>query len=175
MFQNAFVGDPNVAMVLALAINTSRLEILSLNTNPGLTDTFAAHFFPLLDAPTFHEIHLSETGLTHQSALHIVEYITSPRCQLHILKANGNQLRIRAVRSIIRAARRANYSLLRMELLATGLRRHRTFWELWPPCGTTWLQPLYEPGKRSGERRAQGRKRRLLVQSGLRTLARVSG
>ena len=121
MFQNAFVGDPNVAMVLALAINTSRLEILSLNTNPGLTDTFAAHFFPLLDAPTFHEIHLSETGLTHQSALHIVEYITSPRCQLHILKANGNQLRIRAVRSIIRAARRANYSLLRLELLATGL------------------------------------------------------
>ncbi|RPD63163.1 RNI-like protein [Lentinus tigrinus ALCF2SS1-6] len=118
---NAFVGDPDVAMVFALAINSSRLEILSLTTNPGLTDTFVAHFFPLLDAPTFHEIHLSVAGLTHESAPHIVEYITSPRCQLHTLKANGNQLRIRAVRSIIRAARRANYSLLRLELFATGL------------------------------------------------------
>ncbi|TFK90198.1 RNI-like protein [Polyporus arcularius HHB13444] len=118
---NVFVGDSDVAMVFALAINSSQLEILSLTTNPGLTDIFVAHFFPLLDAPNFHEIHLSVAGLTHQSAPYIVEYISSPRCQLHTLKANGNQLRIRAVRSIIRAARRTNYTLLRLELFATGL------------------------------------------------------
>ncbi|RPD59142.1 hypothetical protein L226DRAFT_553623 [Lentinus tigrinus ALCF2SS1-7] len=86
---NAFVGDPDVAMVFVLAINSSRLETLSLTTNPGLTDTFVAHFFPLLSAPTFHEIHLSVAVLTHESAPHIVECITSSRCQLHTLKVTG--------------------------------------------------------------------------------------
>ncbi|KAI0754206.1 hypothetical protein C8Q80DRAFT_1137557 [Daedaleopsis nitida] len=118
---NLFVGNPDVAMVFALAINASHLELLSLTTNPQLSDVFVARFFPLLDAPHLHELHLSVAGLSHQCAPHIVEYITSPRCQLQTLKANGNQLRIRAVRSIIRAARRANYTLLRLELFATGL------------------------------------------------------
>ena len=108
-------------MVFALAVNVSQLETLCLTTNPKLSDTFVAHFLPMLDAPHLREIQLSVTGLTHESAPHIIEYITSPRCQLHTLKANGNQLRIRAVRSIIRAARRANYTLLRLEMFATGL------------------------------------------------------
>ncbi|TBU21464.1 hypothetical protein BD309DRAFT_929998 [Dichomitus squalens] len=118
---NKFTGNPDVAVVFALAVNASHLETLSLTTNPLLTDTFAAHFLPLLDAPYLHEIHLSVAGLTRASAPHIVEYITSPRCQLHTLKANGNNFRIRAVRSMIRAASRANYTLLRLELYATGM------------------------------------------------------
>ena len=121
MLQNLFVGDSDVAMVFALALNTSRLETLSLTTNPQLSDRFVAHFFPLLDTPDLHERHVSVAGLSLKSAPHIVEFITSPRCQLHTLKANGNSLRIRAVRSIIRAVRRANYTLIRLEMLATGL------------------------------------------------------
>ena len=104
-----------------MAVNASHLETLSLTTNPKLTDTFAAHFLPLLDSPHLGEIHLSVVGLTRASEPHIIEYITSPRCQLHTLKANGNNLRIRAVRSIVRAARRANYTLLRLEMHANGL------------------------------------------------------
>ncbi|KAM5543498.1 hypothetical protein V8D89_002749 [Ganoderma adspersum] len=118
---NTFTGNPEVAVVFALAVNASHLETLSLTTNPKLTDSFAAHFLPLLDSPHLGEIHLSVVGLTRASAPHIIEYITSPRCQLHTLKANGNNLRIRAVRSIVRAARRANYTLLRLEMHANGL------------------------------------------------------
>ncbi|KAH9916966.1 uncharacterized protein BXZ73DRAFT_80934 [Epithele typhae] len=87
----------------------------------NLTDTFVAHFFPLLNAPHIREIHLSVTGLTQASAPHIIEYITSTRCQLHTLKLNGNRLRIRAVRSIIRALKHGNYTLLRLEMAANGL------------------------------------------------------
>ena len=99
----------------------SHLETLSLTTNPKLADTFAAQFLPLLDAPHLGEIHLSVVGLTRTCAPHIIEYITSPRCQLHTLKANGNNLHIRAIRSIVRAARRANYTLLRLEMHSNGL------------------------------------------------------
>ncbi|KAI0659846.1 RNI-like protein [Cubamyces menziesii] len=118
---NEFVGDPSVAVVFALAINSSHLETLSLAINPTLADTFVAHFLPVLDAPYFRELHFSLCGLTDESASHIVEYLTSPRCQLHVLKLNGNQLRARAVGSIVRAIHRANYTLLRMELYAVGL------------------------------------------------------
>lgn len=119
--QNLFSGNPDVAIVFALAINASHLETFSLATNPQLSDTFVAHFLRMLDSPYLHEVHLSLAGLTHESVPHIVEYITSPRCQIHTFKANGNQFGIRAVRSIIRAAQRANYTLLRLELSATGL------------------------------------------------------
>ncbi|KAI8972872.1 RNI-like protein [Trametes punicea] len=118
---NAFSGDPSVAVVFALAINSSRLETLSLASNPHLTDHFVAHFLPVLDAPYFREIHLSVCGLSHEAAPHLVRYLTSQRCQLHVLKLNGNQLRVRGVASIVRAIHRANYTLLRMELYATGL------------------------------------------------------
>ncbi|OSD05119.1 RNI-like protein [Trametes coccinea BRFM310] len=118
---NAFVGDPSVAVVLALAINTSRLETISLSSNSMLGDAFIAHFFPILDAPYLREIQLNVCGLTHDAAPHLVHYLTSPRCQLHVLKLNGNQLRVRGVGSIVRAIHRANYTLHRLELYATGL------------------------------------------------------
>ncbi|KAI0761301.1 RNI-like protein [Trametes elegans] len=121
---NAFNHDPNVAVVLALAINSSRLELLSLATSPKLTDEFFAHFLRSLDAPYFREIILSVCGLTQAVAPHLIEYLTSPRCHLHVLKLNGNQLRARAVRSIVRAIRQANFTLLRMELYAVGVSKH---------------------------------------------------
>ncbi|KAI0628574.1 RNI-like protein [Trametes polyzona] len=117
---NNFVGDPNVAMVFALSINSSRLETLSLATNANLTDVFVAHFLRVLDAPYLREVHFSVCGLTQASTTPLVEYLTSSRCQLHALKLNGNQLRVRGVWSIVRAIREANYTLQRMELYATG-------------------------------------------------------
>ncbi|KAI0821883.1 RNI-like protein [Trametes gibbosa] len=121
---NAFVGEANVAVVFALSLNSSRLETLSLATNDQLTDTFLSHLLPVLDAPYLREIQLSVCGLSQAAAPHLVEYLTSPRCHLHALKLNGNQLRVRGVGSIVQAIRRANYTLLRMELYATGLSKH---------------------------------------------------
>ncbi|OJT05147.1 hypothetical protein TRAPUB_4073 [Trametes pubescens] len=118
---NAFVGDANVALVFALSINASRLDTLSLATNDSLADTFVASFCSVLDTPYFREIHLSVCGLTQAATPHLVEYITSPRCHLQVLKLNGNQLRVRGVWPIVRSIRYANYTLLRMELYATGL------------------------------------------------------
>ncbi|CDO71093.1 hypothetical protein BN946_scf184844.g97 [Trametes cinnabarina] len=118
---NAFVGDPSVAVILALAINSSHLETLSLSTNSALGDAFVAHFFPVLDTPYLREIQLNVCGLTQDAAPHLIHYLTSHRCQLHVLKLNGNQLRVRGVGSIVRAINRANYTLHRMELYATGL------------------------------------------------------
>ncbi|KAI0667288.1 RNI-like protein [Trametes maxima] len=118
---NAFMGDPSVAIVLALAINSSRLEVLSLASNSALADTFVANFLPKLDAPYFREIYFSVCGLTREAVPHLVEFLTSPRCSLHVLKLNGNRLRIPGVLSVVRAIRNANYTLVRMELYATGI------------------------------------------------------
>ena len=115
------MGNSDVSIVFALAINASHLETLTLTTNKCLGDTFVAHFLPVLDTPYLQEIHLSAIGLTHASAPYIVRHITSPRCRLRTLKVNGNQLRIRAARSIIRAARAANYTLHNLEMHANGL------------------------------------------------------
>ncbi|KAI0641324.1 RNI-like protein [Trametes meyenii] len=120
---NAFVGDSNVAMVFALAINSSRLETLSLASNAALADVFVANFLNKLDAPYFREIHFSVCGLTREAVIPLVKYLTSAQCSLHVLKLNGNRLRIPGVRSIVRAIRDANYTLVRMELYATGIRQ----------------------------------------------------
>ncbi|KAH9852386.1 RNI-like protein [Lenzites betulinus] len=121
LHNNVFVGEPNVAIVFALALNSSRLETLSLANNDLLTDAFLAQFLPLLDAPYLREINLSVCGLSQAAAPYLSEYLTSPRCRLHALKLNGNQLRVRGVGSLVHAIRLANYTLLRMELYTTGL------------------------------------------------------
>ncbi|KAI9062127.1 RNI-like protein [Trametes sanguinea] len=98
---NVFGGDPSVAVMLALAINTSRLETISLSSNSMLGDAFIAHFFPVLDAPYLREIQLNVCGLTHDAAPHL--------------------LGVRGVGSIVRAIHRANYTLHRLELYSTGM------------------------------------------------------
>lgn len=107
--------------MFAAALNTSHLESFSLTTNTALGDTFIASFLPSLDCPSLHEMHLSVLGLTRASAPHIVEYISSHRCSLHTLKANGNRLGLRAVRAIIKAVHRRNFTLQKLELYANGL------------------------------------------------------
>lgn len=86
-----------------------------------LGDTFLVHFLPYLDCSHLREMHLSVLGLTRLSGPHIVEYISSPRCHLHTLKANGNRLGLRAVRSIVRAVHRRNFTLHKLELYTNAL------------------------------------------------------
>ncbi|KAH9836111.1 RNI-like protein [Rhodofomes roseus] len=118
---NAFSADPDVATAFAEALNTSQLETLSLTTNTALADEFIARFLPVLDAPHLQEMQLSVLGLTHASAPHIVEYISSPRCRLRALRANGNRLGLRGARTIVRAIHRHNFTLAKLEMYANGL------------------------------------------------------
>ncbi|KAH9924075.1 uncharacterized protein B0H18DRAFT_1013373 [Fomitopsis serialis] len=118
---NAFTAKPDVTTAFAEALNTSQLETLSLTTNAGLGDAFIAQFLRVLDAPYLQEMQLSVLGLTHASAPYIVDYMSSPRCRLHVLRANGNRLGLRGARTIVRAIHRHNFTLAKLEMYANGL------------------------------------------------------
>ncbi|KAJ6569471.1 hypothetical protein B0H19DRAFT_1257114 [Mycena capillaripes] len=118
---NQFIGEAETFASFTTALNTSHLEALSLTTNRNLSDPFVEVFFPILDSPHLREVHLSAIGLTPQAAPYLIAYLSSPRCRLHILKCNGNTLGFRAVRSIIRAIERHNFSLLTIELYSNHL------------------------------------------------------
>ncbi|KAJ7671911.1 hypothetical protein B0H17DRAFT_1084618 [Mycena rosella] len=115
---NKFTGDAETFAAFTTALNTSHLELLSLTTNRSLSDPFVEVFFSLLDSPRLREVHLSAISFTPQAAPHLIAYISSPRCRLHTLKCNGNSIGFRAIKSIIRAIERHNFSLLTVELYA---------------------------------------------------------
>ncbi|KAF7340240.1 RNI-like protein [Mycena venus] len=118
---NRFTGDAETFASFTTALNTSHLELLSLTTNRNLSDSFAEVSLPILDSPCLREVHLSAIALTPQAAPHLIAYLSSPRCRLHTLKCNGNTLGFRAVKSIIRAIERHNFTLLtRMTMRETG-------------------------------------------------------
>lgn len=119
--QNAFVADPDLATAFAHALNCSHLETLSLTTNANLADEFISKFIPILNTPHLQELQISVLGLTHASAPHLVEYLSSPRCRLRALRANGNRLGLRGARTIVRAIHRNNFTLAKLELYANGL------------------------------------------------------
>ncbi|EMD35652.1 hypothetical protein CERSUDRAFT_106938 [Gelatoporia subvermispora B] len=118
---NSLTGDPQAIVDFTDALNSSQLELLTLTGNAGLSDSFAAHFFPNLQTPHLQEVHLSVLGLTPASAPYIVDYISSQHCRLHTLKINGNKLGLRGVRSIVRAVHRHNFTLLKLEMYANSL------------------------------------------------------
>ncbi|KAJ7051171.1 RNI-like protein [Mycena amicta] len=113
---NYFTYDVDAFTKFTTALNSSRVELLSLTSNRSLSDPFLRVFLPILDAPELRELHLSAIGLTVEAAPLLVEYISSPRCYLHTLKCNGNSLGFRAVRSIVRAIERHNYTILTLEM-----------------------------------------------------------
>ncbi|THV04704.1 hypothetical protein K435DRAFT_746465 [Dendrothele bispora CBS 962.96] len=118
---NQFTCNPNSILSFTRALNTSRLRSLSLTTNTSLSDTFVNIFLAELDSPTLGELHLSALGITRCSAPRIAAFISSPRCRLHTFKCNGNSLGFRGVRSIIRAIKKRNFTLLRVELLSNQI------------------------------------------------------
>ncbi|KXN89553.1 hypothetical protein AN958_05420 [Leucoagaricus sp. SymC.cos] len=123
---NDLRGAPSVAAVFVEALNSSRLEILSLTTNKYLSDPFIANFLPALDAPHLHELQLSAIGLTSHSGKVIAAYLSSPRCRLQVLRCNGNSLGLRGIKPIVRAIERQNYSLRNIEFYANQLQNEET-------------------------------------------------
>lgn len=50
-----------------------------------------------------------------------MDYLSSARCRLRALRANGNRLGLRGARAIVRAIHRHNFTLGKLELYANGL------------------------------------------------------
>ncbi|KAJ3575821.1 hypothetical protein NP233_g830 [Leucocoprinus birnbaumii] len=123
---NELRGTPTVAAAFVEAINTSRLEVLSVTTNKHLSDSFLAHFLPSLDSPYLHELQLSAIGLTSSSGKLISAYLSSPRCRLHVLKCNGNSLGLQGIKPILRVMQSRNYTLRSIELFANQLQDEET-------------------------------------------------
>lgn len=106
---------------LSSAINSSRLELLSLVTNQQLSDAFFTPFLSHLDSPTLRELQISALGLTRISAPALTEYCISPRARvLDTLKCNGNSLGARAVRSLLATLHSSNFTLQKLEVHANG-------------------------------------------------------
>ncbi len=104
------------------AINSSRLEVLSLVSNQQLSDPFLAHFLSTLDSPYLRELQISALGLSNASRKPIVDYLSSPRSRaLETLRCNGNNLGIRAVSSIVQTIERRNTSLTKLEVYANSV------------------------------------------------------
>ncbi|KAF7306321.1 UvrD-like helicase ATP-binding domain-containing protein [Mycena indigotica] len=113
---NTFTYDAEVLTRFTSALNSSRLQLLSLTGNHDLSDPFVCEFLPLLDSPELQELHLSATGLTPNASPSLIEYVSSPRCHLHVLKCNGNSLGFRAIKAIVRAVERHNFTIVTLEM-----------------------------------------------------------
>ncbi|KDQ13322.1 hypothetical protein BOTBODRAFT_33645 [Botryobasidium botryosum FD-172 SS1] len=119
---NAFQALGEVSIDFVEAINTSRLQVLTLTNNASLSDTFLSIFLPRLSSPYLRTLNLSVLGLSPDSAPTISDYIASPRSAcLRNLTLNGNFLGRGSVRHIIRTIQTANYTLQSVELLGNHL------------------------------------------------------
>ncbi|KIL64097.1 hypothetical protein M378DRAFT_186832 [Amanita muscaria Koide BX008] len=113
---NDFTGDPNIAKILAAAVNASHLEVLSLTSNHQRSDAFIEGFLQTLMSNHLRELHIGTMNLTPRSLPTIVDYLSSKRCKLSVLQCNGNFLGLRGIKSIIRAVEQHNYSLTSLGL-----------------------------------------------------------
>ncbi len=96
------------------AINQSRLRKLILSSFEW-GELFVPHILDNLNTPYLHELGLAMTGLSFASAPSIVAYLTSPRCNLKVLRLSANKLGYRGMRHILYAMEH-NYSLVTLEL-----------------------------------------------------------
>ncbi|KAJ7237476.1 hypothetical protein B0H12DRAFT_1138922 [Mycena haematopus] len=94
----------------------NELTFYTQNQFTGDAETFSS-FTTALN--TSHLEFLSLT--TNRTAPYIIAYLSSPQCRLHTLKCNGNTLGFRAVKSIIRAIERHNFTLSTVELYSNHL------------------------------------------------------
>ncbi|CAL1699019.1 unnamed protein product [Somion occarium] len=118
---NAFSGAQDDVIPFVEALNSSRVAMLTFSTNRGDGDALISHLLNTLDSPTLQEIHFSMATLTYGSVPHIVQFVSSPRCRAHTVRASGNKLGVRGVREIIETVERSNFSLLKFDLFANGL------------------------------------------------------
>ncbi|KAI0783712.1 hypothetical protein C8Q75DRAFT_781601 [Abortiporus biennis] len=113
---NIFDGELDITTQFAEALNTSEIRELAFSANEGDGDALISNLLASLDAPFLRDLHFSETGLTYRCVASIVEYITSPRCQLHTLRLNANRLGKRGIKALLDAVEKGNFSLTRLDL-----------------------------------------------------------
>jgi len=118
---NSFSGAQDSASIFAAALTTSDIRNLGFSANRGDGDEFVSRLLRGLDSPTLRDLQFAMTGLTYACIPPIVEYITSPRCHLQILRLSGNHLGKRGVKTLIDAVDRGNFTLTKLDLFANGL------------------------------------------------------
>ncbi|KAF9459681.1 hypothetical protein BDZ94DRAFT_1171238 [Collybia nuda] len=120
---NNFAGKPDTLATFIDAVNSSRLQSLSLANNLNLSDNFVKILLPGLTSPHLRELYLSALGLSPISIPYITAYLSTPsRCSnLHTFKCNANTLGARGVNAIIEAIENRNYMLQTVELYSNQL------------------------------------------------------
>ncbi|KAL5522584.1 hypothetical protein ACEPAG_8601 [Sanghuangporus baumii] len=121
---NAFQGDKQTAVKLSRAINSSRLELLSIASNQHLSDTFFVPFLSYLDSASLRELQITAIGLTRCSSQTLSEFFASPRSRvIETLKCNANALGARTVRNLVAQLRTTNFTLQKLEVYANAAPR----------------------------------------------------
>ncbi|WVO21919.1 uncharacterized protein IAS62_003239 [Cryptococcus decagattii] len=104
---------------VALSLNMSHVEMISLTNNSLIDSNGLQRFLHSLNSPHLRELHLAACGLTPEAAPAIAEFIRSPRSKsLECLLLNGNQLGGTGVIQIVDAIEDDNRSLMMVGLLA---------------------------------------------------------
>ncbi|WVQ71538.1 hypothetical protein IAR50_001077 [Cryptococcus sp. DSM 104548] len=106
---------------IALSINMSRLDMLSLTNNPDISSEGLTKLLGLLDSPHLRELHLAACRLPPSMAPILADWIRSPRSRniTHLL-LHGNQLGAGGVTQIVDAIEEGNFSLIEAGLLANA-------------------------------------------------------
>ncbi|TYJ57189.1 hypothetical protein B9479_002104 [Cryptococcus floricola] len=106
---------------IALSINMSRLDMLSLTNNINISTEGLTKLLRLLDSPHLRELHLAACRLPPSMAPILADFIRSPRSRniTHLL-LHGNQLGGAGVTQIIDAIEESNFSLIEAGLLANA-------------------------------------------------------
>ncbi|OCB84047.1 RNI-like protein [Sanghuangporus baumii] len=121
---NAFQGDRETAIKLSGAINSSRLELLSIASNQHLSDTFFVPFLSYLDSSSLRELQITAIGLTRRSSPTLSEFFASSRSHaIETLKCNANALGARAMRNLVAQLRTTNFTLQKLEVYANAAPR----------------------------------------------------
>lgn len=111
--QNSFGHSTDAVQLFVGAINSSRLEKLSLGSNPN-GNVFVPCLLGYLDSNYLDVLELSLTALQPESAPHIAAYIRSARCRLRSLSINGNMLGFEGTKEILDTLGN-NYTLTSLE------------------------------------------------------------
>ncbi|KAG8947857.1 hypothetical protein FRC04_010215 [Tulasnella sp. 424] len=140
---NQFNPSWNLTSALTSALNHSVLEVLSLNNNPQLSDTFLFRFLPNLSAPHLRELHLSAVGLTPISTPYIVNFLANngpehvtpvtgyqmslgrkftkiASRRLSDLRLNGNTLTLSCAQAVVQVLKTSNFSIHHFEMFANN-------------------------------------------------------
>ncbi|KAI0683873.1 hypothetical protein BC835DRAFT_1393200 [Cytidiella melzeri] len=96
---NCFAFRTDAAEAFVTAINTSRLETLSLSSNPDKND-FVSMLLKTIDSKHLMHLELSSMALETACEPSLSAFFASPRCHLRALYISGNSIDAEAVQKI---------------------------------------------------------------------------